>query len=99
VSQATFRPVEKSPPRPRIRIPAAVAQAMDRTCQNNEWLEMQADDDDAAAQFIALCRLYARRSGRKVDHEFVILRGVSHLRIRMRPPRPYTKRSEHWRTR
>lgn len=76
---------------PKVEIPVEIAEAMDATYRDGKVCVIQAEDDADTDRFIRYLRIYARRNGKKVDTQFFMKNGVSHLRFRMRTARTYTR--------
>ena len=76
---------------PKVEIPDEIADAMDASYEDRKVCVIEAEDDADTDIFIRYLRIYARRCGKKVDTQFFIKDGVSHLRFRMRDARGYTR--------
>lgn len=76
---------------PPIDVPEEIQVWMERTHRDNTFIEVPCNP---AAQetkdFIRLCVVYARRQGKKTQHQFVQRGDETVLRVRMREPRAYS---------
>lgn len=76
---------------PAVEIPPEISAWMDATYRDGKVASIPAEDDSDTDLFIRLLRIYARRNGKKVDTQFFMKDGVSHLRFRMRDARGYSR--------
>lgn len=82
----------RKPGRPPVEVPQELAQALERTYRDGVVAEDEADEaDEQTWQVIRLMRLYCKRQNKILDYQFFDRGGRTHLRFKMRDPRPYTK--------
>lgn len=81
----TEEPVKTRKGAPRVEIPEEIAAWCKRTYANHVSCEvpLEPDGEDTPA-FLRLLRIYARREGKTIWHEFVTVEETSYLRFRMK---------------
>ena len=81
----TEEPVKTRKGAPRVEIPEEIVMWCEHTYANKVSCEVPlASDDEMTEAFLRLLRIYSRREGKTVWHEFVTIEGVSYLRFRMK---------------
>ena len=81
----TEEPVRTRKGAPRVEIPEEIVMWCEHTYTNNVSCEVPlGPDSEETPAFLRLLRIYARREGKTVWHEFVTVEGITYLRFRMK---------------
>jgi hypothetical protein len=85
VVRFTEEPVRTRKGRPRVQIPEEIVMWCEHTYTNRVSCEVPlAPGDEGTETFLTALRIYARRQGKAVWHEFVTIEGITYLRFRMK---------------
>lgn len=82
----------RGPGAPPVAIPPELASWLERTYRDGTVCEIPCDPhSEDAALLVRLLRIYVRRKGRALSHQFFEHEGVPYIRFRMRNKRVYTR--------